>query len=171
MESERKRSPNYTYHECVLLLELVDKNKDILNIKRFDGESVRQKESVWDSITVEFNEVSDQGYRDKKELRSKYDNLKKTLKKKILGKIKLAEEGVDVPKYQCQMNPIESKVKDIIEDEINSLLEYERIKKISSSFGNDDPEILFVTGIYRNLYHIVYSFILRCYKGHVKYQF
>lgn len=163
MEEKRKRGLNFSYLECELLLELVKQNQDVICSKKNDSASLRKKEATWDSIMEEFNQTSIKGHRDKKELKSKYDNLKKIVKKKILvlEKAKLTGESIEnLPcQYQQNMTPVELRIKDILEDEINTTLAAGRVRK--SLPGGNNPEFLFVTGIYLTSYYRAWGFIFK----------
>lgn len=77
-----KRCNNFSDSETRVIIELVDKYKDIIECKKTDTEVNRKKIAIWKSIEKEFNSLSGQTFRDAKALRNKYENLKKRAKKK-----------------------------------------------------------------------------------------
>ncbi|KAI4469096.1 hypothetical protein MML48_2g00005915 [Holotrichia oblita] len=84
MAENIKRSNNFSNSEgCRLLIELVEKNKDIIECKRTDTDNNRKKTDTWKAIENEFNSLSGQTFRDVKVLKNKYENIKKRTKKKV----------------------------------------------------------------------------------------
>lgn len=83
MDSEKKRSANFSVKEETLLVSLVKKYKNILECKMSDTNTNQQKTSCWIKIEKEFNAVSGESFRSEKVLRKKYDNIKKRVKKNM----------------------------------------------------------------------------------------
>jgi hypothetical protein len=79
---DKIRSKNFKEAEVKLLLELVEKHKSVVECKRTDLVSTREKEAAWHQIEQEFNNASGIYYRDFKILKSKYENQKKMTKRK-----------------------------------------------------------------------------------------
>lgn len=73
---------NFTKIELDRLQTLLTKYKNILFCKKTDGVSSKQKESAWSKIECEFNALADTP-RTVKQLKYKFENLKKTAKKVI----------------------------------------------------------------------------------------
>lgn len=71
---------NFTKIELDRLQTLLTKYKSILFCKKTDGVSSKQKESAWSKIECEFNAVTDTP-RTVKQLKYKFENLKRTAKK------------------------------------------------------------------------------------------
>lgn len=71
------RSRNFTQRENNLLIELILKNKDIVENKETDGKSNDIKNRAWGKIAITFNQQTVGDERSEKQLRSKWDNLKK----------------------------------------------------------------------------------------------
>lgn len=76
-----KRNPNYTKAETETLVSLVADYIDIIECKKSDTINLRRKEDSWKYIEKIFNRDSTV-YRNHKELRKKYENLKANWKRK-----------------------------------------------------------------------------------------
>uniref|UniRef100_A0A1B6KKS9 Regulatory protein zeste n=1 Tax=Graphocephala atropunctata TaxID=36148 RepID=A0A1B6KKS9_9HEMI len=84
IDGRKNRSKNFSESEVVHLLDLVSKYSEILDKKAFDKITLKEKESVWNNIEHQFNNLSGSFYRDAKTLRNKYDNIRKTSKRKCV---------------------------------------------------------------------------------------
>lgn len=83
MMSKKTRAPNFTKMEKMLLIALVSKHKDIVDCKRTDAVTWKQKEEAWKQITRSFNASGrTTGIRTFESLRKLYDNLKGVCKRK-----------------------------------------------------------------------------------------
>lgn len=74
------RSSNFNKKEVARLEALILKYRDILFSKKIDQNTLKQKESVWLSIEEEFN-ANAEGRRTARQLRNKFENIKKALKR------------------------------------------------------------------------------------------
>lgn len=83
LKTKRERSTNFIDSELELLVDLVVKQKKIIENKKTDAVTANIKNKTWEILTKTFNSKSLNGYRSEKCLRSKYDNLKKTVKIKL----------------------------------------------------------------------------------------
>jgi hypothetical protein len=82
-KTKRERSTNFVDCELELLVNLVVRQKKILENKKTDATTTNIKIKTWEELTQNFNCKSLNGYRSEKCLRSKYDNLNKNLKIKL----------------------------------------------------------------------------------------
>lgn len=80
---KRERSTNFVEDELELLTDLVIQNKHILENKKTDAVTANLKSKAWQTICKNFNSKSLNGYRSEKCLKSKYENVKKTVKIKL----------------------------------------------------------------------------------------
>lgn len=129
MNNEHKRTANFTDTEESLLLCLVKKYQHILESKKTDCITSKQKNQCWNNIEKDFNGQSGQTYRSSVVLKKKYENLKKRTKKKY------ADERC----YQLGTGGgplIESKLTNV-DNEIMDIVGSTRIKGLPSSFGGD----------------------------------
>lgn len=97
---KRERSNNFIDSEVDLLIELVDKYKETIECKKTDAVMWKEKEAAWNNIEKEFNILSGQFPRTVKNLKIKYDGLKKTVKKKAtFNQSEIYKTGGGVPKH------------------------------------------------------------------------
>lgn len=75
-----------------------------------------EKEKVWAKIVEEFNGTSGEVYRDKKGLMAKYENLKKSMKKKACSKKKYASGTWGGPSKPSDYSDIDTRVRDLLGD-------------------------------------------------------
>lgn len=117
-KTKRSRSVNYTYAEKNLLLNIVFKDKGILESKKTDAVTWRKKEEAWRRVADVFNANSRIGiHRDVSSLKKAYDNIKKTTRKKVADEkvsIKLtgggkAEVNHNDPNMDLALNIINKK--------------------------------------------------------------
>ena len=81
MESTQPKRISYSKQEKELLLELVEKYKSILENKKTDGKTNKQKEDTWIKLTAEYNAVNSvYTCRSHKQLMYCYKNMKKEAK-------------------------------------------------------------------------------------------
>ncbi|KAG5887868.1 hypothetical protein JTB14_011404 [Gonioctena quinquepunctata] len=81
---ETKRICNFSKVETDTLMTLVKKYKDVVECKKSDTVKWKEKLKASEEITKEFNLILEQNpQRTSKNLRNKYENIKKTSKKKF----------------------------------------------------------------------------------------
>ncbi|XP_017468243.1 PREDICTED: myb/SANT-like DNA-binding domain-containing protein 4 isoform X2 [Rhagoletis zephyria] len=80
---KRQRSANFTQIEVGMLIELVGKYKHILENKKTDAVSNKEKEASWEKVSNLFNASSGTTSRTASTLKLKYEGMKKSLKKKV----------------------------------------------------------------------------------------
>lgn len=80
---KRERSSNFVDGELELLVDLVVRHKHILENKKTDAVTANLKNKAWEELCKSFNSRSLNGYRSDKCLKSKYENLKKSVKIKL----------------------------------------------------------------------------------------
>ncbi|XP_014292465.1 myb/SANT-like DNA-binding domain-containing protein 4 isoform X1 [Halyomorpha halys] len=98
MEHRNPRAANFTKEEESLLLKLVSSHSDVIENKKIDAVSNSLKVQEWEQIEKEFNSqncgIKGQESRDALSLKRKYENIKKSVKKKLSGlKINLTKNG------------------------------------------------------------------------------
>lgn len=77
-----KRGANFTKNEIDILTDIVYKYKHVIENKISDAVTWKDKNDAWDRISIEFNAASGNFPRTAKTLRSKYETIKKVLRKK-----------------------------------------------------------------------------------------
>ncbi|KAJ8929693.1 hypothetical protein NQ314_017587 [Rhamnusium bicolor] len=119
--SENKRSCNFSKEEY-LLVSLVENHKEVIECKKSNITTWKDKEKTWQTIETEFNSSSGRnGYKTVKTLKGKYSNLKKKTKRKFSeNKMKITQTGggcyVPIP-----VSDIDTTIKDIIGEQIDGL--------------------------------------------------
>ncbi|XP_029287223.1 myb-related transcription factor, partner of profilin-like isoform X2 [Cottoperca gobio] len=73
--SSRKRRPNWTDHECLLLAQLMQEKKDIIRGKCSTGISIQDKRQAWEEIAQAINNVFPQIQRTVSDCNKKWENL------------------------------------------------------------------------------------------------
>ncbi|XP_046985889.1 myb/SANT-like DNA-binding domain-containing protein 3 [Schistocerca americana] len=91
MENKR-RTPNFSKYEIDVLLELVGANASVLENKKTDGCSLKEKQAMWSHMEAQFNSTPGVTKRSCDRLKTCYENMKRRLRKD------LAEEKVEVYK-------------------------------------------------------------------------
>lgn len=81
MTEKRKRSPNWLLSEKSLLLELVEKHFSVVENKKTDGVTMKQKLAEWDVISHEYNSQTNHCSRSAENLKTHWESLKKTARK------------------------------------------------------------------------------------------
>lgn len=76
-----KRGKNFTEVEKQLLIDICLSYKHIVENKRTDNSSVKQKLEAWEKIRDVYNASSETGPRTIKQLHALYDTLKKKVRK------------------------------------------------------------------------------------------
>lgn len=75
-----KRSGNFTYDEKDVLLSCVEKRKTILENKKTDNVTTKEKDTCWEAVAVEFNNEYPHRKRTSLQLKQCWKNVKKTTK-------------------------------------------------------------------------------------------
>nr|XP_022918420.1 fibrinogen silencer-binding protein-like [Onthophagus taurus] len=76
-----KRSKNFTSFDKKLLIELVKEHKSIIENKKTDSSTNMEKKQAWDILTEQFNQNSQSGTRNAKQLKDLYGFIKRNAKK------------------------------------------------------------------------------------------
>ncbi|CAG4943641.1 unnamed protein product [Colias eurytheme] len=95
--SERKRCPNWHLSEKMLLVELVNDHYDIVESKRTDSVSMKQKNAEWVKISEEYNSQTDLVHRTAENLKSQWECLKKFTKRTVRLSMTQTEDGPAKP--------------------------------------------------------------------------
>lgn len=83
MEVKKKRSANFSSEEISILMKYILEEINIIENKKTDGATLRDKQNAWKNIQQKFNSCAKDHQRDIITLKMKYDNIKKNLKKKL----------------------------------------------------------------------------------------
>ncbi|PSN36540.1 hypothetical protein C0J52_22512 [Blattella germanica] len=116
----RDRGMNFTVIEKQIVIELIDKYKSIIENKKSDGVSVRQKEKAWADLCAEFNANLEVNNRTVKQIRQYYDNLKRSAKKAVSDdKLERFRTGGGV--FKPSVDDDTAKLVAIIQDQVEPL--------------------------------------------------
>ncbi|XP_069670382.1 myb/SANT-like DNA-binding domain-containing protein 3 [Periplaneta americana] len=110
-----KRSANFSEKEVDLLVNLVNKYIDIIECKKTDATTWRAKAQTWEKLCNEFNSCSDGVVRCAKNLRMKYENVKKCNKKKFAEEKREINKTGDGIQTTVQITPVDNLIKNMIE--------------------------------------------------------
>ncbi|KAG5879955.1 hypothetical protein JTB14_024548 [Gonioctena quinquepunctata] len=80
----RKRAPNFSTSEKTVLLNIINTCKSIIECKKTNGTTWRQKDEAWNKICAVVNSNCPGNYpRNKESLKKFFDNMKKNVRKEI----------------------------------------------------------------------------------------
>ncbi|CAK1602660.1 unnamed protein product [Parnassius mnemosyne] len=79
--SKKNRGPNFCANEKEILIGLILKHKHIIENKKTDAVTIAHKNEGWKVLTEEFNSLSSFNVRNTDQLRTCWDNLKRTTRK------------------------------------------------------------------------------------------
>lgn len=82
MEDKRVRGENFTKSEVDTLIDIVLKYKNVIQNKRTDATTWKDKRDAWMAISTEFNATCGNFQQSAKMMRAKYESIKKTVRKK-----------------------------------------------------------------------------------------
>ena len=116
--SGRKRSPNFTAAEIEILLDLLSgKRGEIVESKKTDASSVKEKEKEWSKIENDFKARSGIP-RDVKNLKFLWKRLKIDAKKKdAASKREVRRTGGGLPQNPLALSPVSERVVSILPKE------------------------------------------------------
>ncbi|XP_063828327.1 uncharacterized protein LOC135077687 [Ostrinia nubilalis] len=79
--SKKTRGPNFSSNEKEILIELITKFKDLVENKKTDAVTSANKNEGWRKLTEEFNSLSSFSVRNTEQLKTCWDNIKRTTRK------------------------------------------------------------------------------------------
>nr|CAI5856257.1 unnamed protein product [Callosobruchus analis] len=135
MMEERKRAPNFTINEKTLLLNLIHQLKDVIENKKTNSKTWREKDEAWEKITEMFNAQSPEIYpRSKEALKKYYDNIKKNVRKEVADeKREMFKTGGGTVQYVS--NPVKELTL--------GLMNVKTVKGLSNEFDSDAVENIY----------------------------
>lgn len=80
---KRERGSNFSNKEIELLIKIIQEYKNIIECKKTDVTTWREKDAAWENVAKAFNSISGEAFRSKKTLKAKYEDIKKNIKKKL----------------------------------------------------------------------------------------
>eukprot|EP00064_Thunnus_orientalis_P007171 superscaffoldBa00000782_g7190 len=91
--SSRKRRPNWTDQECLLLAQLMQERKDIIRGKCSTGVSIQDKRQAWEEIAQAINNAFPQIQRTVSDCNKKWENLLAKSREEIKRQKRQASAG------------------------------------------------------------------------------
>ncbi|XP_055851302.1 uncharacterized protein LOC129915671 [Episyrphus balteatus] len=136
MAEKRKRNPNFSNHEKSILLQCVSEEKNIVENKKTDGTTWKEKEQAWVRITNSFNALSGGAcYRTTEALKKLYIVYKKDVRKEAAAeKFSALQTGGGNP-YT---------VKDPNFDLAVTIMNPKTVHGLPNSFDSDSVQNLFI---------------------------
>ncbi|XP_060534614.1 uncharacterized protein LOC132707015 isoform X2 [Cylas formicarius] len=116
----KKRSPNFTDAEVRFLMKLAFAHIDVIESKKTDSETWRIKDTVWNSITQNFNDHPGTMMRTVETVRQKYEGIKKLARKKA-AKNKEEEARTDGEPDFIELEDYEKELIQILETTANGM--------------------------------------------------
>ncbi|KAF5273302.1 hypothetical protein FQR65_LT04724 [Abscondita terminalis] len=104
---KRERSLNYTQSDRQLLISIVTKYSAIIENKKFDSITLKQKKLAWDKVAEDFNCATNNLKRSGIQLRNAYKNLKRKLK---IDKLELYKSDGGVIPTQTMIDPLKNRL-------------------------------------------------------------
>ncbi|CAK6958228.1 uncharacterized protein LOC128355178 [Scomber scombrus] len=101
--SSRKRRPNWTDQECVLLAQLMQERKDIIRGKCSTGVSIQDKRQAWEEIAQAINNAFPQIQRTVSDCNKKWENLLAKSREEI--KRQKRQAGADILQHDSEDSP------------------------------------------------------------------
>ncbi|XP_062590619.1 myb/SANT-like DNA-binding domain-containing protein 4 [Saccostrea cucullata] len=113
--SRQKRNPNFTNAEITILIEEVERRKDVLFSKHNSTVTNQAKKGEWDHICSKVNSVNTSYIRSAEELKKKWSAICSEGKKKF-AKIKREQRktGGGLLPADCTTTPLEEKIQSIL---------------------------------------------------------
>lgn len=119
---EDKRAPNFSKCEEQLLISLVEKYKNIIECKKSNALTWKDKEKAWSKIESEFNSKnSGNAFRSVKHLKEKYNNLKKETKRKFALEKSNASKTGGGPFTPIKVTDVNLAIKNILGEQVSGL--------------------------------------------------
>ncbi|KAK9674967.1 Myb/SANT-like DNA-binding domain [Popillia japonica] len=106
-KKKRKRSKNFTEMETGFLIDVVIRRIEIVENKKTDAVTWKEKEVVWNKIAEELQAIAGT-YRTSAILRSKYESIKQNIKSKLTGTYRTS--AILRSKYESIKQNIKSKL-------------------------------------------------------------
>ncbi|XP_018303522.1 myb/SANT-like DNA-binding domain-containing protein 4 [Mycetomoellerius zeteki] len=82
-KKKRERGSNFSNKEVEILVSIIQEFKNIIECKKTDATTWRDKDAAWENVAKAFNSSSGEVFRLKKALKAKYEDIKKNVKKKL----------------------------------------------------------------------------------------
>ncbi|CAG4965236.1 unnamed protein product [Parnassius apollo] len=146
--SKKSRGPNFCASEKGILIELILKYKDVVENKKTDAVTIAHKNEGWKVLTEEFNSLSSFNVRNTDQLRTCWDNLKRTTRKDKAATKEIFLTGGGRPNHpppgplQEQVEILLGPTLDGLANEFDSDGQFQESVTASNKVKEDSAEIL-----------------------------
>lgn len=76
---KRERGSNFSNKKIEILISIIEQHKNIIECKKTDATTWREKDAAWENVAKAFNSNSGEVFRSKKTLKAKYEDIKKNI--------------------------------------------------------------------------------------------
>ncbi|KYN03425.1 UPF0439 protein C9orf30 like protein [Cyphomyrmex costatus] len=121
MEISCNKRINFSRDEEQLLVALVEKYKLVIENRKSNATTWKDKEKAWQVIEKEFNSNSGQNVRNSKQLKEKYLNMKKRTKQRFSNEKRYNKQTGGGPHTPVDITDVDIAIKDIIGKQITGL--------------------------------------------------
>ncbi|KAK4878081.1 hypothetical protein RN001_010587 [Aquatica leii] len=118
--NKSKRATNFSFKEEEILLSLVNNRKSILECKKTDVLSSKEKDKAWHELEKEYN-ANSSTHRDAITLRRKYENMKKRSKKKYADEKKYVTGTGGGGPLKSNFNEMDETMKNILGERMTGM--------------------------------------------------
>ncbi|XP_015609107.1 myb/SANT-like DNA-binding domain-containing protein 3 [Cephus cinctus] len=133
----KKRTSNFTEVEKIMLVDLINEKKHVIENKVTNSATIKEKEKCWEEITNKFNSASTFTYRDTQVLRNCWDNIKKRKRKYFAdGRKEVLKTGGG--QYHFEDNSLASKTREIIRSSVDGMFNDVDSDCISSAIDKEN---------------------------------
>lgn len=120
---ERKRAPNFTLEEVEKLKASVQKFASVVENRRSDVLSKKQKIEGWKKIEIDFNADNNNAiFRNHDVLKKKWENLKKCCKKKYSDMKTYRNQTAGGASKDCVFTPVEETVLEVLATQATGMI-------------------------------------------------
>ncbi|XP_071540620.1 uncharacterized protein [Panulirus ornatus] len=128
----------FTEHERSVLVNIIDKYRNIVDTRSRTREIYLEKQNVWQQIVEEYNSMDNIMVRTEKELRKCWDNMKYRAKQAEKEMIKVLDRGFGGLMVKTEAPDIEVKMEPLDQDDQHSVSDEEDSNDPSSGAAGDD---------------------------------
>ncbi|XP_034389062.1 uncharacterized protein LOC117731043 [Cyclopterus lumpus] len=142
--SSRKRRPNWTDQECLLLAQLMDERKDVIRGKCSTGVSIQEKRQAWEEIAQSINTAFPHIQRTVSDCNKKWENLLAKSKEEIKRQRRQGlSEGLSVVQLSTVTQVVMSvmNLSDILDREDASISELVEAQQNSSDEDGNERRV------------------------------
>lgn len=127
LKAPKRRNAVFRQHEEKILVSLVKKYKHIVENKKTDAITNKEKTKAWENIAKQYTSLTGD-FKECSCLRTKFNNMKKVSKKKFAEERKFIKGTGGGPKIEVNITDTENEIREILGDTLTGF---------QSEFDND----------------------------------